>query len=99
MKAQDLIHKTLALLCIVAATACTNHPSGTDEVPAKTENLHTVQLSNDQYKLVGIATGHISMKALSGAIKVNGLLDVPPQNLVSISAPMAGFVKSTSTLR
>jgi len=39
------------------------------------------------------------MKALSGAIKANGLLDVPPQNLVSVSAPMGGFVKSTELLQ
>ncbi len=99
MKDQNLIYKILVLLCMAAGTACTTRPSETSEAPAKAEDLRTVQVSNDQYKLVGIATGHIGMKALSGAIKVNGLLDVPPQNLVSISAPMAGFVKSTELLQ
>jgi len=36
---------------------------------------------------------------LSGNIKAHGVLDVPPQNLVSISAPFGGFVKSTELLQ
>jgi cobalt-zinc-cadmium efflux system membrane fusion protein len=37
--------------------------------------------------------------ALSGVVHVNGHLDVPPQNLVSISAPYGGFLKYTTMLQ
>ena len=62
-----------------------------------TEN--TVELTNEQFKIAEITIGKIELKSLSGAIKVNGMLDVPPQNLVSVSAPMAGFLKSTELLQ
>jgi cobalt-zinc-cadmium efflux system membrane fusion protein len=39
------------------------------------------------------------MKQLSGTIKVNGMLDLPPQSLVSISTPFEGIVKSTEMLQ
>jgi cobalt-zinc-cadmium efflux system membrane fusion protein len=32
-------------------------------------------------------------------LQVNGILDVPPQNLITIAAPMGGFVKSTKLLQ
>lgn len=32
-------------------------------------------------------------------MKVNGVLDVPPQQLVSISVPLGGFIKNTSLLQ
>ncbi|MBK8368477.1 MAG: efflux RND transporter periplasmic adaptor subunit [Bacteroidetes bacterium] len=63
------------------------------------EDESTVELTDEQAKTVGITLGKIEMKSLSGAIKVNGMLDVPPQNLVSVSAPMGGFLKSTELLQ
>lgn len=39
------------------------------------------------------------MRNLSNVVKVNGLLDVPPQNLVTISAVMGGFVRKTDLLQ
>ncbi len=36
---------------------------------------------------------------MSGGLKVNGVLDVPPENLVSVSAPLGGFVDRTDLLQ
>ena len=58
-----------------------------------------VALSNDQYKIAGIETGKVETRPLSGTVKVNGVLDVPPQNLVSISAPAPGFLKKSDLLQ
>src|SRR6478736_1952125 len=57
-----------------------------------------VSLSKDQFDNSEIKTGFIESKNLNGILKVNGKLDVPPQNLVSISAPIGGFLKSTELL-
>ena len=58
-----------------------------------------VGLTKEQFKIAGIEVGMLELKSLSGTIKVNGMLDVPPQNLVSISAPLGGFVKNTDLLQ
>lgn len=58
-----------------------------------------VALTSDQYKIAGIETGKVETRPLSGTVKVNGVLDVPPQNLVSISAPAPGFLKKSDLLQ
>jgi cobalt-zinc-cadmium efflux system membrane fusion protein len=63
------------------------------------EDENTVEITKSQYQTVGIALGSAEMKALSGVLKVNGFIDVPPQNLVSITTQMGGIVKSTPLLQ
>src|SRR5688572_21195017 len=68
-----------------------------DEHEAEEEN--GVMLTPAQLKTAGVEIGKIEQKQISGTIKVNGALDVPPQQLVSISVPLGGFVKNTSLLQ
>src|SRR5690606_21297643 len=63
------------------------------------ENANAVEFTSRQYEVAGIELGKPQMKNLSQVLKVSGLLDVPPQNLVSISAPLGGFLKSTDLLQ
>lgn len=62
-------------------------------------STNEVTLSEEQFKSLDIQLGSIQTRDLSGNIKAHGMLDVPPQNLVSISAPLGGFVKSTELLQ
>jgi cobalt-zinc-cadmium efflux system membrane fusion protein len=63
------------------------------------EEEWVVTLTPEQALHAGVETGRIEHRTLSGTIKVNGTLDVPPQQLVSISAPMGGFLKSSEMLQ
>jgi membrane fusion protein, heavy metal efflux system len=78
---------------------------GKQENESATEEEHheeegnVVELTPAQSKTAGIVLGSVEQKQISGTIKVNGVLDVPPQQLVSISAPMGGFLKSTVLLQ
>lgn len=73
-----------------------------EATPAESDELHeevnTVEFSSAQTTNAGIELGNIEQKQISGTIKVNGTLDVPPQQLVSISVPLGGFLKNTSLL-
>jgi len=86
------------LISILVLAGC-----GPDEKPVMKEehheNANTVELTSEQYKTIDLQTGRIELKRLSGTIKVNGMLDVPPQNLVSISAPFGGTLKNTELLQ
>lgn len=71
----------------------------------KTENTATVapeettvQLTGAQLKNISLTTGKLEIKSISSILKVNGTIDVPPQNLISISVPLGGFLKSTKLL-
>lgn len=63
------------------------------------EEDNTVELTSEQYDMAGIELGQIENKQISGTIKVNGTLDVPPQQKVSISVPLGGFLKDTPLLQ
>lgn len=55
-------------------------------------------LTDVQAKSAELTFGKLELKTISSSIKVNGKIDVPPQNLVSVSVPMGGFLKSTKLL-
>ncbi|MFV8376491.1 efflux RND transporter periplasmic adaptor subunit [Flavobacterium sp. LB1P62] len=59
---------------------------------------NTTTLTDAQMKNAGIETGKIEQKEISSLLKLNGKIDVPPQNLVSISVPMGGYLKHTKLL-
>jgi cobalt-zinc-cadmium efflux system membrane fusion protein len=59
---------------------------------------NTVLLSDAQFKNASIETGIIESRVISFVIKVNGKIDVPPQNLVSISVPSGGYLKKSELL-
>ncbi|NII81011.1 efflux RND transporter periplasmic adaptor subunit [Pedobacter riviphilus] len=69
------------------------------EKEAVHEKSDIVTLTAEQHKLSEITLGDIELKELSGTTKVNGVLDLPPQSLVSISTPLEGIVKSTNMLQ
>jgi cobalt-zinc-cadmium efflux system membrane fusion protein len=59
---------------------------------------NVVELSPEQAKNAGITTGKAEHKQVSSVLKVNGVIDVPPQNMVSISAALGGYLKSSQLL-
>lgn len=99
MKKQIIINKILAILFIVVLTSSCGSKPETVSAEEHKEEPSVVELTPEQVKTINLKLGKLEMKDLSGAIKVNGMLDVPPQNLVSISAPLGGFVKSTDLLQ
>jgi membrane fusion protein, heavy metal efflux system len=55
-------------------------------------------LSDEQVKNAGIILGKIEKRPISEVLKINGKIDAPPQNLISISMPLGGYLKSTKLL-
>ncbi|MCR6640553.1 MAG: efflux RND transporter periplasmic adaptor subunit [Sporocytophaga sp.] len=78
-------------------SGCKSDPEDKNEAHHEEEN--SVELTANQYKNAGIAFGKVEMRNISSTLPVNGLLDVPPQNLVTVAAMMGGFVKTTILLQ
>lgn len=57
-----------------------------------------VSLTKDQYAVAGIQLGKVEMRNLSNVIKASGELDLEPESMVSISAPLGGYVRSAGLL-
>lgn len=58
----------------------------------------TVQLTEEQVKNGGIVVQAVEKKDMQTLLKVNGTVDVAPQNVVSISMPLGGYLKSMKLL-
>ena len=94
----------LAVLAVSLITSCGNSSSKEAEATIVKEEKHEeenneVSFTEAQYKTAGIELGRVEMKQISGTFKSNGVLDVPPQQKVSISVPLGGFLKKTDMLQ
>jgi cobalt-zinc-cadmium efflux system membrane fusion protein len=91
----------LFILAAVAGslTGCRDKAPAEEPAHEHEEAEGTVELSTLQYKSVGVVLGGIESRQLSGQLHVNGVLDVPPQNQVSISIPYGGILKYTDLLQ
>lgn len=89
---QLIIFLTVALM-LASCNSKTDEPKAAVQT---SENI--VTLTDAQLKNAGIQTGKLEQQAISSVLKVNGKIDVPPQNMVSISVPLGGYLKSTKLL-
>lgn len=64
--------------------------------PNAPENI--ISLSEAQFKNAGLETAQATLRNLTSTLRVNGSIDVPPQNMVSVSMPLGGYLKSTQLL-
>ena len=84
------------LIIAVALVSCGSHTNEETESAPAIET--TVALTDAQSKAAAIQIGNIEMRSISTTLKLNGKIDVPPQNMVSVSTPFGGFLKSTKLL-
>jgi cobalt-zinc-cadmium efflux system membrane fusion protein len=64
----------------------------------KQANSDAVTMTDAQVKNAGLETGAIKQQDMNAVLKVNGEVDVPPQNIVSVSFPLGGYLKTTELL-
>lgn len=93
------IFKIYCGLFIIATffAACSGNKEEQTEKATPT-NENEVTLTDIQIKNAGISTGNIEVKEVNSVLKLNGKIDVPPQNIISITVPLGGYVKAFNLL-
>ena len=84
--------------CILLFSCSQKQTESTTTTTKQDTASNTVILTDAQIKNAGIETGKPEMHSLSSQLKVNGLVDVPPQSMITVSFPLGGYVKSTELL-
>ena len=95
------MHSSLRLVGICCLSALLASCSSKSETSSDSDSVsveNSVTLTADQFKNAGITIGKIEQKSISSILKVNGRIDVPPQNMISVSVPMGGYLKYTKLL-
>lgn len=86
----------ISLLVMISLFSCSSKKVAE---PDKTEDpADKISLSDEQLKNAAVETGLVGKQILNSELKVNGLIDVPPQNIVSVSFPLGGYLKTTRLL-
>lgn len=88
----------IVLLLFVVATACNNNDSTPGKTEPNTTTSDRVHLTSAQSEATNVQLDSMRTTPLSSVLKVNGLIDVPPQNYISVCIPLGGFLKSTELL-
>jgi cobalt-zinc-cadmium efflux system membrane fusion protein len=83
---------------LLVLSSCSGEQTKTETKTRNLEAENKVTLTADQRKNAGIETGSINKRTMAGTLRLNGKIDVPPQNMVSISVPLGGYLKSTKLL-
>lgn len=93
------IFKIYCALFIIGTSvlACSGNKEEQTEKATPT-NENEVTLTDIQIKNAGISTGNIEVKEVNSVLKLNGKIDVPPRNIISITVPLGGYVKAYNLL-
>lgn len=89
--------KIFFIVFAFAFAACSNQKKG-DEENKNPVAENTVRLTVAEMKTAGIELGKPFKGTTSSFLKVNGLVEAPPQNTVSISFPFGGYLASSKLL-
>ncbi len=91
--------KYALIIALFLLGACKGGNVGKEENKEETmASGTTVTLTPAQLKNADIETGKATRRDMAAVIKVSGRIDVPPQNMVSVSFPLGGYLKSTKLL-
>ncbi|WP_130854920.1 efflux RND transporter periplasmic adaptor subunit [Olivibacter jilunii] len=90
-------------ICLWFLAACSNQNKQETESTSQKDSTispitETVRLTSQQLKSVGIEVGNPESGSVSGKLTLQGAVEVPPQNIISLSFPMGGYLKSTAML-
>ncbi len=93
--------RTSAFLLVYALviSSCQSKKEDAAEAAIPANAVHTVTLTKEQFRMAEIVIGKVESRVLSGSITLTGILDVPPQNAVNVTAPFGGFLRTNFMLQ
>lgn len=86
----------ILLLCLLAA--CSGSGEESSPMVEQEHEASSVTLTPAQAANAGIVTAPMERRRMRSSVTVNGVVDVPPQNLVSVSFPLGGYLRYTRLL-
>src|SRR5688572_16797956 len=84
------------IFCVLLA-ACNSQKAETAQAE-KEKETNSVTLTEAQVQQAGVVAAPVKKQVINTVLKVNGVVDVPPQNIVSVSFPLGGYLRTTHLL-
>lgn len=88
------------VIALLTSLLVWNCQSKMEENPSDVNPIEdtNVTLTTNQLEQAKLTFGTLEQRNVASILRVNGIIDVPPQNLISISMPLGGYLKSTKLL-
>jgi len=90
------IFKTISILTLLFFAACKE--AAKQEPVTHEDHTDKVTLTAEQLTHLKIKTDTLRQQSMANTIRLTGRVEVPPQNMVSISVPMGGYLIDTKLL-
>jgi len=87
----------IIVLLSLVVFGCKNSQQEQEKQP-NSVNENLISLTKEQLQNFQLSTTELQEKNIHHTLKLNGTIDVPPQNLVSVSSALGGRVQSTKLL-
>jgi cobalt-zinc-cadmium efflux system membrane fusion protein len=84
-----------SILFILTLIGCGSPESAEQSASDSLPESDRITMNKATLEKAGVLTGTITRKVMGASLTVNGVVDVPPQNLVSVSFPPGGYLYST----
>ena len=84
------------LVCLFIQSCSGSKTAPTEE--AAVEETNEINLTQNQLTALGLQYGDPVKTSMSSIITVQGKIDLPPQNLISVNFPLGGYLKSTKLI-
>lgn len=83
--------------CKEQETPKDHHEHGNHKEHSEHED-HGLELTSEQIKTIGLTYGKFAFIKTKNYVKASGQLDLPPNNVVAIHTPQAGFIEKSNYL-
>lgn len=85
----------LGIATLFVINSCGSKTTTEETTDSTVVESSIANLTEKQVQSIGITTGALEQKSFSTILKVSGKVDVPPQNLISVSVPLGGYLKTS----
>lgn len=87
----------IALSGILVLGSCTG--SQQEAVEQKKPSVaNEITINSDQLKALSLKFGGLEKTKMSSVLDIQGRIDLPPQNIISVNFPLGGYLKSTKLI-
>jgi len=91
----------LSILSVSILASCSKKTENTNTASASADSTSTIsaqveqiKITAEQFKNLSLELGNFTEIPINNEIKVTGMVEVPPENIASVSIPITGFVKT-----
>lgn len=95
-KKHKLMKKIIYFLSLAIFISCSSNETKTvaEELEKSFTDNKTITLTQEQIDVAEIKTGNVGKMKISESVQCTGTIDVPPENIASVSPIINGFIKS-----